>query len=69
VNGQLHIQGYLQFYHHAPHSATMIKLFSHFLSSSIRIKNERVMWRPRLSVAYYLRLHRTSDFHEISRVS
>jgi hypothetical protein len=49
VNGLLHIQGYLHFYLHAPHSATMIQLFLRFLNTSLRIKRECVMWRPHLS--------------------
>jgi hypothetical protein len=31
VNGQHHIQGYLHFYLHAPHSATMIELILHIV--------------------------------------
>jgi hypothetical protein len=48
VNGQLHIQGYLPFYLHAPHSAT-IQFFFHLFNPSLRIKKECVVRRPRLS--------------------
>jgi hypothetical protein len=37
LNSQLHIQGYLQFYLQAPHSAT-IQFFFHFFNPSLRIK-------------------------------
>jgi len=38
VNGQNLIQVYLHFYLHAPHSATMIQLFLHFINPSLGIK-------------------------------
>jgi hypothetical protein len=38
VNVQRHIQGYMHFYLHAPHSATIIQLFLHFFNPSLRIK-------------------------------
>jgi hypothetical protein len=74
VNGQLHIQGYLRFYFHAPLSATMIQIFLHFVNLSLRkeknaLRGDHVCLPLRLSVAYYLRQNYSSDFHEISRVS
>jgi hypothetical protein len=49
VNGRLHVQGYLNFYLHAPHSATMIQLFLHFINPSLQMKKDCFMRRPRLS--------------------
>jgi hypothetical protein len=38
VNEQNHIQGYLYFYLHAPHSTAIIKLSLHFICPSLGIK-------------------------------
>lgn len=40
--GQSHIQEYLQFYLHSPHSATMIQLSSHFIKLCLRGKKKRM---------------------------
>jgi hypothetical protein len=43
AKGQFHIQGYLHFYLHVPHSATMTQLFLHFFNPSLRIKKNNAL--------------------------